>query len=79
MKISNQHYDVAKWVVLVFMPAFAVFIGGIGELYGWMDTALIVTTINLLTVFLGSILQISSKKYHNDSGNGGDSNGPSYS
>lgn len=80
MKISNQYYDIGKWVVLIFMPSFAVFISGVGELYGWIETSTIVTTINLMTVFLGSLLQISSQKYHgNSSGTGGNSNGQSYS
>ena len=78
MKISNQSYDVGKWLVLIFMPAFAVFISGVGELYGWIDTTVVVTTINLMTVFLGSILQLSSQKYNGDSnGSGGGSIGSS--
>lgn len=34
MKMSNRHYDTSKWVVLIFLPAFAVLVAGIGELYG---------------------------------------------
>lgn len=77
MKISNQYYDVGKWIVFIFMPSFAVFINGVGELYGWVETSLIVTTINLFTVFVGSILQVSSQEYYK--GSGGGSDGPSYS
>lgn len=70
MEISNGVYDVGKWLVLVFMPAFAVFIGGVGELYGWADTAVVVGTVNLVAVFVGSVLQVSSQRYH-DGGFGG--------
>lgn len=70
IKLSNEYYDIGKWIVLIFMPALAVFISGVGELYGWVDTAIIVTTINLVTVFLGSILQLSSQKYNGNSGGG---------
>jgi len=68
MKISNQNYDIGKWLVLIFLPAFAFFISGIGELYSWVNASTIVSTVNIFTVFLGSVLQISSQKY--DGGNG---------
>jgi len=73
MKMTNQHYDIGKWIVLVFLPALAVLFNGLGELYNLLDTQTIVTTINLVAVFLGSILQISSKQYndHNGSSGGG--------
>ena len=54
-----------------FLSAFAVLISGLGELYGWLNTSLIVTTINLVTVFLGSILQLSSQNYHDEDSSGG--------
>lgn len=63
MKLTNEIYDWGKWVVFVFSPSLAVFITGLGELYHWESTVLVVTTINLLTVFIGSILQISSQNY----------------
>jgi len=71
MKISNQNYDIGKWLVLIFLPAFAVLFGGIGELYGWGNTSIIVSTINIFTVFLGSVLQISSQKYDGNNGASG--------
>jgi len=69
--MSNQHYDIGKWIVLVFLPAVAVLIGGLGELYGYVNTPIIVTTVNMVTVFLGSILQLSAKNYNNKNGPGG--------
>ena len=51
MEMSNQYYDVSKWVILVFLPALAVLVAGIGELYGLVNTPAVVTTINLITVF----------------------------
>jgi len=65
MELKNKNYDTGKWLVLIFLPALAVFVGGLGETYGWVHiTKDLVTTINLTTVFLGSILQISSLKYN---------------
>ena len=68
MKLNNKIYDVGKWVVFIFLPALAVFISGLGELYGWGNTQTIVTTINLVNVFIGSILQLSSSQYHKKQG-----------
>lgn len=64
MKLNNKIYDVGKWIVLIFLPALAVLMNGLGELYGWGNAQTIVATINLITIFLGSLLQISSNKYN---------------
>ncbi len=71
MKLKNETYDVGKWLVLIFLPALAVLLGGLGDLYGWTNTATIVTTVNLVTIFLGSVLQISSSKFHGEKESGG--------
>ncbi|WP_237585426.1 phage holin [Alkalibacterium sp. MB6] len=62
--MKNHFYDIGKWVVLIFIPSFAVLISGLGDLYGWEGTATMVTSINLINVFLGSLLQLSSFKYN---------------
>ena len=64
MKIKNELYDTGKWVVFIFLPAFAIFMSGLGDLYQWEGTADLMVTINLVAVFMGSILQISSYHYH---------------
>ncbi|GAA0355513.1 hypothetical protein GCM10008932_05670 [Alkalibacterium iburiense] len=80
MKINNHFYDVSKWIVLIFLPALAVLISGLGELYGWEGTFSMVTTVNLVNVFLGSLLQISSIKYYgNEKSEGGIIIGTKYS
>lgn len=73
MCINNNNYDRLKWLVLIFLPALAGFIGGLGHLYQWSNFDLYVSTVNLFTAFLGALMQISSKQYHN----GGEGNGNS--
>lgn len=68
MQLSNQSYDLLKWVALVFLPAFSVLIGGLGPIFNWSMTEKWVTLVNLLAVFLGSLLQLSSNNYHNQGG-----------
>lgn len=64
MELKNETYDIGKWLVLIFLPAFAVLIGGLGELYAWTNAAVFVPTINLISIFLGSIMQLSSQVYY---------------
>ena len=67
MKISNRLYDVSKWIILVFLPSLSVLVGSLSKIYSWTDGSALMATINLLTVFLGSLLQLSSQKYNNSS------------
>lgn len=71
MELKNKSYDCGKWFVLIFFPAIAVLVGGLADLFQWPNGSLLVGTINLLTVFLGSILQISSEAYYSDDDWGG--------
>ena len=73
MELKNESYDIGKWFVLIFLPSTAVLIGGLADLCQWTNGSALVTTVNLLTVFLGSVLQISSEAYHegNDDLGGG--------
>ncbi|KAA9233727.1 phage holin [Aerococcus mictus] len=68
MLLSNQTYDRLKWVALVLMPALAVLVKGLGQAYGFVGTDTVVVTLNLLAVFLGSLLQLSSEDYHKGGG-----------
>ncbi|AMB93610.1 phage holin [Aerococcus sanguinicola] len=69
MFLNNDAYDKAKWLVLIFLPALAVLVKGIGEVLYWDAVDVWVTLINLGTAFLGTILQISSHHYYGG-GNG---------
>ncbi len=63
MKMSNRVYDVLKWAVTVFLPAFAVFYSGLSMIWGFPYGEAIVGTVAIVETFLGSLLQISSAKY----------------
>lgn len=74
--MNDKTYDFCKWLVLIFLPALAVLVKGLADVYHIIYADTIVATLNLSAVFLGSILQISSHNYH-DSSKGGDGNGQS--
>lgn len=79
MTLKNETYDTGKWLVLIFLPSLAVFVGGLGDLYGWSFSSVTVGTINLITIFLGTLLQLSSLGYHDENNWWeDDNNGPKY-
>lgn len=64
LPLSNVTYDRLKWLVLIFLPALAVFLKGLADVYSWTQIGEWVAGINLFTIFLGSLLQVSTKYYH---------------
>ena len=59
--VPEQIYQVLKWVGLVALPSFAVFVSTIGQAWG-MDPGLsnaVVTTLNALGMLVGALLGIS--------------------
>ena len=63
MPLSNRTYDLGKWLVLVFLPAPAVLVKGLGQIYPLPHIDQVVMTLNLVAAFLGTLLQISSQHY----------------
>ena len=63
MKLSNNVYDILKYVALIGLPVIATLIGTLGEIWGVENVTQIVATINALAVALGGLLQLSSVKY----------------
>lgn len=61
--ISNKAYDILKWLALIALPAFAVLIGGLGQVWGWPDADKITLTVNLVAVFIGSLIGVSTVGY----------------
>lgn len=66
--MSNRHYDRLKWAVVIFLPALAVLVAGLMPLYPEWIPAHSVELINLVTVFLGAIIQVSSQDYQRTGG-----------
>lgn len=66
MKLSNNAYDILKYVALIGLPVIATLIGTLGEIWGLINTTEIVATINAFAVALGGLLQLSSIKYEKE-------------
>lgn len=63
MTFSNTIYDRLKFLVIIVFPAFAVLYLGLGQLWDWPNTDKVVSSVGIFTVFLGTLLQISTSKY----------------
>lgn len=67
MKLSNDTYDLLKWIITLVLPATATLVQTVGESLSWGPTALVVTILTAVTTFLGAIFMSSSvqhQKWH---------------
>lgn len=67
--MSNKMYDVLKWIAQLFLPAAATLYFALANIWGLPYGEEIVGTITAIDAFLGVILGISSKVYHDDLSN----------
>lgn len=63
--LGKKSYDIAKDVVTIWIPSLATFYAGLALVLGLPFSAEVVGVCGLLTIFLGSVLKISSNRYNN--------------
>lgn len=63
MKMTNQSYDLLKWLALIALPAVVTFVAAVGEIWGLPYTTQIAATIAAADALLGACLQVSSSNY----------------
>lgn len=65
MRLNNRVYDILKWIVITALPAVSVLLTALLPLYGCPDkiSYIILGTISAVTVFLGTLLGVSSERY----------------
>ena len=63
MKMSNQTYDILKYIALIVLPAISALYFGLAQIWGWPYGEEIVGSIAVIDTFLGAILQISKDNY----------------
>ena len=64
MKMKNATYDVLKKVSLLCVP-LVTFVAALSEIWGFPGTE-ICATISAAGLFLGAVLEISTKQYNAD-------------
>ena len=64
MKLSNEVYDILKWLVLVVIPALTTFYAVCDNVFGWGYAEIVATISAALCTCLGTILGISTATYY---------------
>lgn len=63
MVINSKVYDVLKWVAMLFLPALAILVRTVFQIWGIPYGEQISATIVAVNAFLGAILGISNLGY----------------
>lgn len=63
MKLSNQTYDILKWLAQIFLPAVGALYFGLANIWNLPLAEEVVGTISVIDAFLGALLGISSYNY----------------
>ena len=66
MKLSNETYNVAKWVAMVVLPAFVLFFKTVGLEVGFEHTEVVANILIALNAFLGTVLGVSTAEYNKE-------------
>ena len=57
--LPDGAYDILKWLGLIACPALAVFYGVLAKTWGLPYGEQVVTTINAVSAFIGTIIGVS--------------------
>lgn len=61
--MTNKIYDIAKYIVQIALPALITLVSSISVLYNY-DATILIGIISAVTVFLGSLLGVSTISYN---------------
>lgn len=64
MILNSKVYKVLKWIVIIFLHALALFVEGLGQIWGWPYTEEITLTISAVATFLGALIGYSTYNYY---------------
>lgn len=68
MKISNELYDVLKWIAQYALPALGTLYFALSSIWGLPYGEQIIGTVTAVDIFLGVILGISTAAYNKTNG-----------
>lgn len=66
MKLSNQTYDILKWIAQILLPASGTLYFALSQIWNLPLGEEVVGTITAVDAFLGALLGLSSKKYYEE-------------
>lgn len=66
IKLNNSMYDVMKWIVTLVLPALGTLYFTLSQIWGLPYGEEVVGTLTAISLFLGTILKISSSNYSSE-------------
>lgn len=66
MKLSNNMYDILKWMVLICIPACTTFYVVLDRTFGWGFAETVTTISAAVCTLIGSLIGISTAQYNKD-------------
>lgn len=66
MKMSNNLYDVLKYIAQIVLPALGTLYFALAKIWAFPYGAEIVGTITAVDAFLGALLKISTDQYNSE-------------
>lgn len=67
MKMSNNVYDVLKWIAMIAIPAVGTLYFALANIWGLPYGEQVVGTLTAIDAFLGALLGISTAQYNKNS------------
>ena len=62
--LSNQTYDILKWIVMIAIPAMTTAYVGLAAVWGWPWATEVAKTSAVICTLLGALLGISTAQYN---------------
>ena len=66
MKLSNNTYDILKYIAQIVLPALGTLYFALSQIWGLPYGEQIVGTITAIDAFMGALLGISSSQYYKE-------------
>lgn len=66
MKLTNQTYDILKYIAQIVLPALGTLYFALSQIWGLPYGEQIVGTITAIDAFMGALLGISSANYYKE-------------
>ena len=70
--MSNNTYDILKYIALIVLPAVATLYFALSQIWGLPYGEEIVGTITAVDTFLGALIKRASDVYHGEAGDDGE-------
>lgn len=66
MRLSNNAYDILKWIAQILLPALGTLYFALSKIWGLPWSTEVVGTIAAVDTFLGALLGISTAEYNRE-------------